>query len=201
MSELDAVTPFQVPQWTGGSWEDLIRDADEVFGADLEEGDNLIGVPFAVVKMTFRPGEFASPKTGEKGTYVSLDAIIGDIFSLNRALRRKRITEDQHQTYDPGEHIIFNEGGTGVYRQAVNYLEARERIQVKSELPAEGAYGESRFDLPPSEWNVTPGTEQRTDELGRPTLGFHVRLVCPRGLRASDYENEYTKSGRTRYFA
>ena len=64
MSELETVT-YQVPQWTGGTWEDLVRDADEVFGADLEEGDNLIGMPFAVVKMTFRPGEYANGKTGE----------------------------------------------------------------------------------------------------------------------------------------
>jgi hypothetical protein len=200
MSELETVT-YQVPQWTGGTWEDLIRDADEVFGADLEEGDNLIGMPFAVVKMTFRPGDFASAKTGEKGTYVSLDAIVGDNASIARALRRKRITPEQASTYDPGEHLVFNEGGTGVYRQAVNYLEARERIRIASDLPPEGAYGESRFDVSPEHWTVAEGTEQRTDELGRPTLGFHVRLVCPRGLRASDYENEYTKSGRTRYFA
>jgi hypothetical protein len=200
MSELDIV-PSRILPWTGGSWEDLIRDADEVFGADLEEGDSLVGVPFAIVKMTFRPGEFASPKTGLKGTYVSLDAIIGTANDLARALRRERITETIARSLEPGEHIVFNEGGTGVYRQSVNYLESQGRIQIRSDLPAEGAYGESRFDLPPSEWNVTPDTEQRTDELGRPTLGFHVRLVCPRGLRASDYENEYTKSGRTRYFA
>ena len=200
MTELDVVT-YQVPAWTGGTWETLVQDADEVFGADLEGGDNLIGLPLAIVKMTFRPGDFANAKTGEKGTYVSLDAITGDITSLNKALKRKRITEDQHQMFYPGEHIVFNEGGTGVYRQSVNYLEAKQRIKISSDLPGEGAYGDSRYDTSPEHWEVAPGTEQRTDNLGRPTLGFHVRLVCPRGLRASDYENEYTKTGRTRYFA
>lgn len=200
MSDIDTTTPtYSVPLWRGGTWEELTADAHVAFGADLEQGDHLVGVPFAMVKATFRPGDYLNAKTGLRGAYVSLDSVIGTAHDIARAVRRGRITQDQADLFEPGEQVVFNEGGTGVYRQVVGYLESLGRIRIDSELPQEGPYGDSRFDIDPGKWTVAADTEQRYGPDGEPTLGFNIRLVCPRGLRASDYTNDYTQTGRTRY--
>lgn len=194
----DEVTP-----WTGGSWEDVTRDADEVFGADLEKGNTLIGVPMCIIRATFRQGDFLNAKIDDKGWYVSLDTIIGPDDEIRRAIRRDRIPEANRENLpEAGEHLVFNEGGTGVYRQMVEYLVNKGRILIKSDKPEQGAYGESRYDILPPEWEYpATGYELRFDNDGNPVVSFEVRLLCPRGLRLSEYENEYTKQGETRYFA
>jgi hypothetical protein len=185
--------------YRGEDWETLVSTGQEVFGADLEAGDNLIGMPFVIVAATFRPSDIARPGTKGTGDYVSLDIVIGPDNEIQRGVRRKRISAESAQLFDPGEHLIFNEGGTGVYRQIVAYLESMDWIKLP-EGPDQGAYGESRYDTPVSAWQIdrdaataTVGTD------GRLTVVFNLRLICPRGLRASDYENEFTKAGRTRY--
>jgi hypothetical protein len=190
----------EVKPWSGGSWEDITRDADEVFGADLEKGNQLIGVPMCIIRATFRQGDYMSAKIDNKGWYVSLDTIIAPQTEIDRAIRRGRIPEE-NTVPEPGEHLIFNEGGTGVYRQVVEYLAAKNRIQIKSDLPETGAYGESRYDVLPPEWDYPEHGQYdlRFDPDGNPVVSFEIRLLCPRGLRSSEYENEYTKQGVTRY--
>jgi hypothetical protein len=192
----------EVTPWTGGSWEDLTHDADEVRGADLERGALLVGVPMCIIRATFRQGDYMSAKIDAVGWYVSLDTVIGPEPEIARAIRRKRIPEENLSSVpEPGETLIFNEGGTGVYRQIVEYLAAKKRILIKSDLPETGAYGESRYDVLPPEWEYPDrdGPELRYGPDGTPTVSFEVRLLCPRGLRSSEYENEYTKAGVTRY--
>jgi hypothetical protein len=167
--------------------------------ADLEQGQALIGVPMCLIQATFRRGDFAD-KDGVKGFYVSLDTIVAPEEEIARAVRRKRIPDDAVYV-EPGEHLVFNEGGTGVYRQIVAYLESQGRILIKSDLPAEGAYGESRFDITPAGWDVDESADFKVGEDGQLALAFSIRLLCPRGLRSSEYENQYTKSGVTRYIA
>jgi hypothetical protein len=199
MSDI-AVTGSNPPAlWTGGTWEDLTRDAYEVFGADLEAGAQLIGVPMCLIMATFRQGDYAD-KHGVKGFYVSLDTIIGPQEEIAKAIRRKRIPEDVTPP-EPGEHLVFNEGGTGVYRQMVSYLEETGRIKISSDLPREGAYGESRHDIPPTDWEVDESAEFRKAADEKPSLAFSIRILCPRGLRVSEYANDYTKTGITRYIA
>lgn len=199
MSEEVAVRDDIPDLWRGGTWDELTRNAHEVFGADLEKGNELIGVPHCLIQATFRPGDFVNAGTGERGFYVSLDAIIAPQEELARAIRRKRMKENSD--IEPGEHLVYNEGGTGIYRQIVAYLESQNRIKINSDLPRDGRYGESRFDISPREWQVGDDAEFRISPVGDPTLGFSIRLLCPRGLRASEYENEYTKQGVTRYIA
>ena len=185
--------------WAGGTWEDLTRDAYEVFGADLEAGAQLIGVPMCLIMATFRLGDYAD-KNGVKGFYVSLDTIIGPQEEIARAIRRKRIPDDVTPP-EPGEHLVFNEGGTGVYRQIVSYLEETRLIKITSALPREGAYGESRLDIPPSDWEVDDTAEFRKSDDGKLSLAFSFRILCPRGLRSSEYANDYSKAAVTRYIA
>jgi hypothetical protein len=196
MSDEVATVSNTPARYHGEDWAELTRDAHEVFGADLEQGEMLIGVPMCLIQATFRRGDFAD-KDGVKGFYVSLDTIVAPAEELARAARRKGITP----YVQPGEHLVFNEGGTGVYRQIVAYLESQGRILIKSDLPAEGAYGESRFDITPADWDVDESANFKTGEDGQLALAFSIRLLCPRGLRTSEYKNQYTQSGVTRYIA
>jgi hypothetical protein len=200
MSDEVATVSNAPARYHGEDWAELTRDAHEVFGADLEQGQALIGVPMCLIQATFRRGDFAD-KDGVKGFYVSLDTIIAPEEEINRAVRRKRIPDHLVLSVEPGEHLVFNEGGTGVYRQIVAYLESQGRILIKSDLPAEGAYGESRFDITPADWDVDESADFKVGEDGQLALAFSIRLLCPRGLRSSEYENQYTKSGITRYIA
>jgi hypothetical protein len=195
-----------VQRYQGGTWDDLMAESGEVFGADLESGQMVVGVPFGWVHATFRPGDYASQAEttfvhkGEKGNYVSLDIIIAPEEEIEKRIKRNRImipgtevpvTSLAELGVIPGEHLAINEGGTGVYRQVMEYLEGYGLIGLP-DGPDEGRYGESRFDCPAERW--TFGAEIATG------AGFPVRLYCPRGLRSSKYENEYTKSAITRYF-
>lgn len=178
-------------------WADVTTDADRVDGADLEKGANLIGVPFCITRAVFRKGDFLNQ--GITGWYVSLEAVIAPAVEIARAYRRGRIAEGTALSVEQGENVVFNEGGTGVYRQVVAYLEAKQLITLP-EGPEQGKYGESRYDTLPPEWQVTDAAKLALDpESGNPSISFDIRLLCPRGLRSSEYENEYTKQGVTRY--
>lgn len=180
-------------------WADTVQGADRVDGADLERGANLIGVPFCITRAVFRQGDFLNQ--GITGWYVSLEAVIAPAMEIARALRRGRIPEGTELTVEPGEDVVFNEGGTGVYRQIVAYLEAKKLITLP-DGPEQGKYGESRFDTLPPEWTVNVEdihSVVRIGPDGERTVTFDIRLLCPRGLRSSEYENEYTKQGVTRY--
>jgi hypothetical protein len=201
-AELEQVYPAVAP-WTGGDWEDVTDGADEVAGADLEKGQFLIGVPMCLILATFRQGDIKSNITNELGWYVSLDTIIAPAHEIARAFRRNRIPEENKTSLpEPGERLVFNEGGTGVYRQIVNYLEVKGFIRINSDFPAEGPYGKSRHDVLPPEWEIREDLKASALKIGDdgiPTVQFNIRLLCPRGLRSSKYENEWTKTAETRY--
>lgn len=188
--------------YKGEDWETLTAGAAEVFGADLEHGAQLLGVPQCLIMATFRRGDYTD-KFGVKGFYVSLDTIIGPIAEIEKGIKRGRIPADlaDYAKDCAGEHLVVNEGGTGIYRQIVAYLEATGRVDLKSDLPAEGAYGESRHDISPAEWTVDDTAEFRVGDDGQLAMAFSIRLLCPRGFRSSEYANEYTKTGVTRYIA
>lgn len=179
-------------------WLALTDQADTVEGADLEKGANLIGVPFCITRAVFREGDFVNQ--GITGWYVSLESTIGPIGEIARAYRRGRIPDGTQLTVEPGESVVFNEGGTGVYRQIVAYLEAKGLVTLP-EGPEGGAWRESRYDTLPPEWTSNAGITETGDD-GKPvSIEFGVTLLCPRGLRQSEYENEATKQGVTRYLA
>jgi hypothetical protein len=184
-------------------WTDLVTGAAVVPGADLIPGNILRGVPFVITSATFRPGGFLSPVTGVKPHYVSLEIVTGDDAAFAKAVKRGRITEDC--PVEPGEELIFNEAGTGVYRQVVSAFESFGWI-VLPEGPLEGKFGESRLDTSPSDWGITAdgnaaGVSVREDADGAVTISAPVWLYAKRGLRISEYENEFTREGQTRYLA
>lgn len=194
MTEVEPYIPGQE------SWESLKTSADEVLGHELikdETADRLIGVPFIITRVVFREGV---QRKGAKwrDDFVSCEAVVAPENILTDKAKRgklinpatgERVAVDELPV-EPDEHIIFNDGSTGIYRQIMMYLSQKGLIILPDKLPEMGGKGESRYDLPRSEW--AEGSQNGTN-------GIPVRLYAPRGLRYSEYQNDYTEDGKTRY--
>lgn len=193
------VAPFQ-PYVPGmEDWADLRASADQVQGSELAKDallDALVGVPFLIYRLTTRPGIVRRTKTGENKQfdYVSCEIVLADEQEMNR--RRVDLT---NLPFAPGDQVVFNDGSTGVWRQIVAYLHAREFI-VLPEGPTGGPSGESIYDLPVADWTDIRIGELTFDDDGNGIYTADVRLLCPRGLRVSEYRNEFNPDGsKTRY--
>lgn len=175
------------------TWTDLVGQADEALGSELitgEAADKLIGVPLIIYRVTYRDG---IQRQGVKwrDDYVSCEAVIAPMDVLEERARRGRLNL-QEISVDADEHIVFNDGSTGIYRQVTQYLAVKNLIELPSPLVTVGGKGESSYDLPRSQW--VAGADAAT-------AGISVRLYCPRGLRYSEYTNDYAPDGsKTRYF-
>jgi hypothetical protein len=202
--ESTATEPVAFPVYRGNeSWTDLASGAVVAPGADLVPGNLLVGVPFIITSVTFRPSGVMNAVTKAKPHYASLEIVTGDDALFAKSLQRGRITAEC--PIDPLEELVFNEGGTGVYRQIVAAFEAFGWITLP-DGPLEGAYGESRMDTPVADWEYTQsgvdaGVDVRFDGDGATVVTAPLRILARRGLRKSEYENDYTKEGVTRYLA
>ena len=203
-SDIEPVSTIPVYQ-PGEDWQTLIDSSDEIIGYDLardETADDLVGVPFLITAVTFRPGVL---RDHTRQAYVSVEARIAPrldlrmINSRREGSRLTRVADLESLTFEPDSHVVFNDGSTGVYRQIVKYLAAKGFVTLKDPVIEAGSYGESSFDGPPSEWANTHAGEGTFDPDG--FMGYYasIRLYCPRGLRLSLYENDYTQTGKTRY--
>jgi hypothetical protein len=171
-------------------WARFNADADEVAGEDWLTGDAsdlLINVPHVIYHVVYRDG------TQRKGVayrddYVSLSVLTAPVDVMKKRIPRGL---DPLNSAGPDEYLGYNDGSTGVYRQITEYLAAKGHITLP-DGEAKGGKGESVYDLPRSQWLA--GAEDATE-------GFDIRLRCPRGLRISEYDNEYTQDGKTRYIA
>jgi hypothetical protein len=202
--ESTAVEAVAFPAYRGTeTWTDLASGAVVAPGADLIPGNLLVGVPFIITSATFRPGSYLNAVLGRKPHYVSLELVTGDDAEFARARKRGRITDEC--PVDPGEELIFNEAGSGVYRQVVAAFEAFGWITLP-DGPLEGATGESRMDTAVIDWEysdagVNAGVAARFDADGSPVVSAPLRIYAKRGLRQSEYKNDYTEEGVTRYLA
>lgn len=195
--DADAVaTVDDAPLTTTESWWD--EEADEVEGYDLLKDEalrSLVGVPFRITNVTFREG---TQRQGApyRDDYVSCELTVapGEVFrsTADRILSRRATYKlGPLGMAQPEEQLVINDGSTGVYRQIMEYLRDSKLI-VLPDGDDEGGKGESVLDLPRSQW--VSGADAATE-------GFDLRLKCSRGLRFSEYENEYTKEGLTWYIA
>jgi hypothetical protein len=202
--EASATEAVAFPVYRGTeTWTDLASGAVVAPGADLIPGNLLIGVPFIITRAVFRPSDYMNAATKTVPHYVSLEIVTGDDATFAKARQRGRITDQC--PIDPGEELVFNEGGTGVYRQIVAAFEAFGWIGLP-EGPQEGPYGESRMDTPLGEWDftksgVSAGVDVRFAADGGQVVTAPLLILVKRGLRQSEYENDYTKEGVTRYLA
>lgn len=188
----------EIGRYRGESWDALKASAHEAEGSEQVKADLLKGWPFIAVYGTIRRGDYIHVGgCGKNHPYMYLTTVIGDDSEIARAIRRGRIAEENAGDFVPGEVIGFVEAGTGLYRQVLAYLESQDYIQFP-EGPSDGAFGESRFDSLPESWGFLKG-DLKFGPDGEPVWDANFRLYFPRGLRISEYENEFTKQGKTRY--
>lgn len=175
-------------------------DADQV---DLFDGDDfatgyslpgyskvdkswLIGVPHVITRVTFwTPG-----KVGVG--FCSVEAHVGTEAMLKKAVERGNVEEvrgDGTPKVDAKEPVIYNDGGTGIRRQLVSLLSHFELLTIKSKLPEEGGMGESRYDLPWTQWDSFSGTTRQGDadvpSFQENHNGSPFRIIVRGGLQAS----------------
>ena len=202
----DIETHSTIPVYQPGEdWGNLITEADEIVGYDLardETADDLVGVPFLITGVVFRPGVLRGT---ERSAYVSCECRIAPRLDLRLINTRRessrlgKVPDLEQLTFEPDAHVVFNDGSTGVYRQIVKYLAMKGFITLSDPIVEAGSYGESSFDQPPSRWADTSTGQISRDEDGWVGYTTPIRLYCPRGLRLSLYENDYTQTGKTRY--
>jgi hypothetical protein len=189
----------------GTAWDVALRDADQVTGHDLAKDevlDALVGVPFLVTKMTFNAGNVAN-----RENFVSCEAQLAPRAEMER--RRVNLTT---LPFDPGDLVVFNDGSTGIYRQCVAYLHARGFITLPDPVMPSGegpGWDDKKkemiyvcsYDLPASKWTDIRTGELRYAPSGAAVYTINVRLLAKRGIRISEYQNDWTQDGKTRYFA
>lgn len=187
-----------VTEYVPGTEEWAMPGSDTLAGHDLAKDellDSLVGIPFVITRLTFRKG---IPRSD--GTFKAVCAVETAI-APEEVLKRRRVNMAE-MAFEPGDQVVFNDGSTGIYRQLVDYLNAKGFILIPEDLPESGSYGETRFDLAHWEWTAVNNGELSTDKNGDPVYTINVRLVCPRGLRLSTYPSDYNPSGgKTRYLA
>lgn len=187
------------------AWDVATRDADQVLGHDLAKEeilDALVGVPFLITRMTFHAGE-----AGQRESYVSCEAQLAP----RPEMERRRVNLAM-LPFDPGDLVVFNDGSTGIYRQCVAYLHAKGFIALPEPVRPEGkgpqwdekagemTY-ECSYDLPPVKWTDIHAGDLRYTPEGNPQYTVNVRCLAKRGIRISEYQNDWTKDGKTRYLA
>lgn len=175
------------------SYADLKNsDMYQIPGWDLVDNkDQLLGVPFIIVGVTFQMPVADKARPAGKRDYVSCRAVIGDPDDLNEALERGWIPNNA-LAFKPEERILFNDGSTGIRRDIVKILHTAQLIDVGHEDDP------NRFDLPWTEWNSFSQSAQQGENVVPEFITNHrgnlFTLRARRGLRKSEYTNEYGDS-------
>jgi hypothetical protein len=202
----EEVEPEYLPASRAWDEEDSI---DVVEGSDLEsDKEMLVGVPFIITKVFFRDGKFLRAGESMPADFVSVEIVTAPAHSpLWRKVERKRASYPgipEETEIGPDEQIVINDSSTGIKRQVVQYLHAKKLITVgdpdknfDETVPRDysdlsGVLGTSPFDAD----RVTLLEGSSAAEKG-----ISVRLKCPRGMRVSTYENDFTPEGKTFYLA
>lgn len=172
-ADLNAGETYKIPGW------DLV-----------DNKDHLMGVPFFIVGVTFQmPVADKARPSGERD-YVSCRAIIGDQEALDEATQRGWIPGKL--AFKPEERVLFNDGSTGIRRDIVKILHSAGLINV-------GHDGDpGRFDLPWTQWESFSQSALQGENLVPEFVSNHrgnlFTIKARRGVRRSDYTNEYGDS-------
>lgn len=196
------------------SYEELMQVPGlAVEGATIVDKGWLLGVPHIVTSATFWTPK--ASKDGSRMGMVSLEGITADAKTLERQIRLGRILErhaDGTETriikaidelgFYPGERIVYNDESTGIRRTVVGWLVKHDLIQLPKTAP-KGFTG-NMLDLPWTAWdafseNTTQG-ELVVPRFTKLTSGNPFIIHAMRGLRVSEYSNDYTDEGLTYYF-
>lgn len=158
-------------------------------GFRLIEKDDLIGVPHVIVGLTYREG-YLNPETKQYGDYVSVEAVVASTDVLESVPVKYQLPKELKVFGN--ETVIYNDGSTGIRRSLTELLHQTGIIDVGA---SKG--DENLFDKPYQRW--ASGSEKATDGIVADAQGNKFRYAALRGLRLSEYENEYGP-GRTFYF-
>lgn len=162
----------------------LVANADTVDGHTLEKNKaNLVGVPLVITAAVFRDGVPRPDKS--KTNYVSCEAVVADGPTLSKLITMGRLDASVLSRILPDEQIVINDGSSGICRQVVAYAHARGYIEVPAG-PEAGGDRESRYDTYRGEW-----IRGQAEDGGDVRIEFPGGLYCPRGLRASEYTNDF----------
>jgi hypothetical protein len=175
---------------------DLVRE---------DEADALTGVDFLITKVTIREGSARQPGGALEaaggyayGGYMSLELWVAphqDYTVINRRRRASQmppIDSIDALPFHPGEKLVINDGGTGIYRDVVHILADLGWIALRPGMGLAGnaRSGSSAFDAIPAEWaGISQGIVITSGEAGEFT-GYEANLKvrCRRGLRLSSYD-------------
>lgn len=202
------------------AWSAALEEADAVVTPDLVSGNAakkaLCGIPFLITRLEFRQGvkrlkgDLMLTKEREYNAYVTVTASIAPATAIR--MEKVNMLRDQNDLdpltdlsalpFDIGGEVVINDGSTGIYRQCVEYLEGKALITL-GELGVRGkaGRGESVFDQAPYEWGSADGaSSSQFSETGFLECDFRVSVAARKGLRPSDYQNDYNPDGSTTFY-
>lgn len=167
-------------------------------GFRLVDKDDLLGVPHIIISATYREG---FPRAGVKGDYLSLEAIVASADILTSTPVFSHIASEQPSVSKlsdlsvfPNEAVVYNDGSTGVRRQVTQMLASSGMIDP-------GPRGTDVLD--PADRQIqrwAKGSDIMDNRIVASPNGDPLRIRALRGLRVSEYQNEYGDA-RTFYIA
>lgn len=204
-TDLDIVDGMSVVNVEEASFEQLMHAANGEYyvipGLSLHDKSALVGVPFIITRVTFRPVPEATKQIKHPGDFASIEATVANALTLKTQIQYKRISDPttgrtieavEELPFEPGERIVFNDGSTGVRRQLVQIFDGAGLITVG----ALKEYGEitNAYDMPWTKWDdvgeqINKLTEEgiATPTIDRNPAGNQLLIVARRGLRVSTY--------------
>jgi hypothetical protein len=158
-------------------------------GFRLVDKEWLLGVPHLIISGTYREG---FPRGGAKADYISVEAVIADREILSSPAVMSHIMKLQPDVhgYDDlkvfaNEAVVYNDGSTGIRRTMTGYFTQAGIIDPgKPKDPDENV-----LDRQYQRW--ASGAEQATERIVAHKTGEPFRVIARRGLRKSEYANEY----------
>lgn len=185
----------------------------------LPKGE-LLGVPFTVTAVTFWTPAAAKTPSGYRMGYVTCEATVGNVAMLDRLIKAGRIlrridngtgngavdtrviNDLNELSFFPGERIVFNDESTGIRRKIVEWLDGLGLVKIPQSHPNHEG---DRLDMPWPLWDsFAESTEQgpkgMVPRFTRMPNGNPFIIHARRGLRVSEYSNDYTDDGVTYYF-
>lgn len=194
------------------SYEELMQvPGFMVTGATIVDKGWLLGVPHIVTSATFWTPK--QDKNGLRMGMVSLEGVIANATLLERQIRLGRVLErvgDETRViksldelgFYPDERIVYNDESTGIRRNVVKWLADTSLITLPKAAPK--GYDGNLYDLPWPMWDAfsenTLQGELVVPRFTKMASGNPFLIHAARGLRVSEYKNDYTDEGLTYYF-
>lgn len=172
-----------------------------IAGTNLVEKDELQSIPHIITAVTFQviPEKVKKTDATPRG-FVSIEATVASEKDLQRSVRRLRKSLKQPDlqiddlAFGPDDRVVYNDGGTGVRRQIVEFLDMSGIITVGEPVLPEDIT--NKFDAPWTMWNTVPQMFEQKEGVSVPRIttfadGRPFKLWSRNGLRVSTYDGAY----------